>query len=181
LSAVQVALNRKNAVTFGFAHGVEAWHVADICDLSGISVCINGMVSLSRLITTFEIPQGVFDAVVAYGGPLSYVFDRAAEALASVRRVLRPGGLFLASVMSLWCARLRRTPVCMSPISPQVRTTQGHSPAGASGGGGRPASGRDPQRRPAPAHVRQRAAPLPHVPRRRAAVRCPPGLDFSLL
>jgi len=40
--------------------------------------------------------------VVAYGGPLSYVFERRDDAVVSCRRVLRPGGLLLASVMSLW-------------------------------------------------------------------------------
>lgn len=56
--------------------------VADISDLSAFS-------------------DGQFDAVVAYGGPLSYVFDRAAAALAEIHRVLRPGGIAFMSVMSL--------------------------------------------------------------------------------
>src|SRR5208283_189798 len=47
-------------------------------------------------------PSESFDAVVAYGGPLSYVLDRRSVALSEVRRVLCPGGLALFSVMSTW-------------------------------------------------------------------------------
>ena len=39
-----------------------------------------------------RFPDGGFDAVVCYGGPLSYVFDRADDALAGLLRVTRPGG-----------------------------------------------------------------------------------------
>jgi SAM-dependent methyltransferase len=42
-----------------------------------------------------------FDAVVCYGGPVSYVLDRADDALAELLRVTRPGGHLLVSVMSL--------------------------------------------------------------------------------
>jgi ubiquinone/menaquinone biosynthesis C-methylase UbiE len=42
-----------------------------------------------------------FDACVCFGGPLSYVVDRADEALAELVRVTRPGGHVLLSVMSL--------------------------------------------------------------------------------
>lgn len=42
-----------------------------------------------------------FEAIVAYGGPLSYVFDHAGDALAEMHRVLMPGGVALMSVMSL--------------------------------------------------------------------------------
>lgn len=40
--------------------------------------------------------------MVAYGGPLSYVFGRVTEALREIRRVMKPGAPFLSSVMSLW-------------------------------------------------------------------------------
>jgi SAM-dependent methyltransferase len=46
-------------------------------------------------------PDRNFDGVVCYGGPLSYVFDRADDALAEMLRVTRPGGNVLLSVMSL--------------------------------------------------------------------------------
>ncbi len=45
--------------------------------------------------------DGSFDAVVAFGGPLSYVFGNAPAALAEMLRVCRTGGMVLASVMSL--------------------------------------------------------------------------------
>ncbi len=42
-----------------------------------------------------------FDATVCFGGPLSYVVDRADEGIAELVRVTRPGGHVLLSVMSL--------------------------------------------------------------------------------
>jgi SAM-dependent methyltransferase len=83
LSAEQVALNRRQATALGFAHAVKAWHRLDVCDRSPLAA-------------------DSFDLVVCYGGPLSYVLDRRAEAVREVQRVLRPGGWLLASVMSLW-------------------------------------------------------------------------------
>ena len=83
LSAKQVELNRRHAQQYGFASAVEGWDIADICDLRAY-------------------PDGAFEAVVAYGGPLSYVLERRDTALAECLRVLQPGGLLLLSVMSLW-------------------------------------------------------------------------------
>jgi SAM-dependent methyltransferase len=40
-----------------------------------------------------------FDATVCYGGPLSYVVDRAEKAVAELARVTKPGGNVLVSVM----------------------------------------------------------------------------------
>jgi SAM-dependent methyltransferase len=45
--------------------------------------------------------DGEFDAVVCYGGPLSYVLGEADRALAELLRVTRPRGVVLLSVMSL--------------------------------------------------------------------------------
>lgn len=45
--------------------------------------------------------DGEFDAVVCFGGPLSYVLGDAETALAEVLRVTRPGGKLVLSVMSL--------------------------------------------------------------------------------
>jgi SAM-dependent methyltransferase len=42
-----------------------------------------------------------FDVTVCYGGAISYVLDRAPEAVAELTRVTRPGGHLLVSVMSL--------------------------------------------------------------------------------
>jgi len=83
LSPVQLALHKQHASELGFESAVESRQLVDICQLDD-----------------FETES--FDAVIAYGGPLSYVFDRAPDALAECTRVCKPGGLVLASVMSLW-------------------------------------------------------------------------------
>ncbi len=61
---------------------IEARVVADVVDLS-------------------QFADGEFDAVVCYGGPLSYVMDEAPAAVAELARVTRSGGHVLLSVMSL--------------------------------------------------------------------------------
>ena len=48
-----------------------------------------------------RFPAAQFDAVVCYGGVLSYVYDQADRALGELLRVTRPGGYLLLSVMSL--------------------------------------------------------------------------------
>ncbi len=83
ISDVQLALNRRHGSERGFAKSVEAYEKLDICDLS-------------------PLPASSFDVVVAYGGPLSYVFERRDDAVESCRRVLKPQGVLLASVMALW-------------------------------------------------------------------------------
>lgn len=81
LSPVQLTLNERYVGEAGYADADAARRLADICDLEGFD-------------------SGTFDAVVAYGGPLSYAFDLADRAMAELFRVLRPGGTVLASVMS---------------------------------------------------------------------------------
>jgi SAM-dependent methyltransferase len=46
-------------------------------------------------------PDDTFDVTVCFGGPLSYVVDRAEQAVAELVRVTRPGGHVLVSVMGL--------------------------------------------------------------------------------
>ena len=82
VSEVQLALNRERVAAAGCEAAVSARKVLDIVDLS-------------------DLPSERFDAVVAYGGPLSYVMERADEALAELLRVTRRGGHVLLSVMSL--------------------------------------------------------------------------------
>jgi SAM-dependent methyltransferase len=82
LSAVQLELNRARVADAGQEHSVVARKVLDIVDLS-------------------EFAAETFDSVVAYGGPLSYVFERADDALGELLRVVRPGGHVLSSVMSI--------------------------------------------------------------------------------
>lgn len=100
ISPGQLALNREMAAHLGFAPGVEDWQVLDVCDLSVFAVA-------------------VFDAVVAYGGVFSYVLDRRDMALEEALRVLRPGGLLLASVMTIWGSAHRALPGVLD-LPPEV-------------------------------------------------------------
>jgi SAM-dependent methyltransferase len=81
LSPGQLALNRRQVETAGYEQAVVAREVLDICDLA-------------------HLESGTFDAVVCFGGPLSYVRDRAHDAITELARVTRPGGYVLVSVMS---------------------------------------------------------------------------------
>ena len=63
VSPVQLRLNREAVAAAGVTTSVEAWVEADVCDLSAFG-------------------DEAFDAVVCYGGPLSYVMERADEAAA---------------------------------------------------------------------------------------------------
>jgi len=94
LSPKQLDENRLRAREHGFASSVEGWHLLDICALG-------------------DFADASFDAVVAYGGPLSYVLDRRHQALGECLRVLRPGGLFISSVMSLWGTMHRHLPAVL--------------------------------------------------------------------
>ena len=83
ISPRQLELHAEKAREFGFEKAVEERRRLDICDLG-------------------EFADASFDVVLAYGGPLSYVFGRAGQALGECTRVCKPGGHVLASVMSLW-------------------------------------------------------------------------------
>jgi SAM-dependent methyltransferase len=83
LSEVQLTLNRQKAQELGFVEAVEGWQRLDVCEMG-------------------EIESESFDALVCYGGPISYVFERADRALQECARVLKPGGIWLSSAMSLW-------------------------------------------------------------------------------
>lgn len=84
ISPVQLQLNRGNAHKLGFSDSIERWVECDICDLRP------------------HFREEEFDAVVCYGGPLSYVFDEREKALQELLRVTKPKGLLFLSVMSLW-------------------------------------------------------------------------------
>jgi ubiquinone/menaquinone biosynthesis C-methylase UbiE len=47
-----------------------------------------------------QFPTASFDVVLALGGPLSYCFDQALAALMEMRRVAKPRGQLMASVMN---------------------------------------------------------------------------------
>lgn len=81
LSPVQLAEARRRIADAGLGAAVAEFGVADVRDLS-------------------RWADGTFDLAVAYGGPLSYVFEDAPAALRELLRVTRAGGTVLASVMS---------------------------------------------------------------------------------
>ncbi len=83
VSPVQLDLNRKYARQLGFESAVQDWLQLAVCDMA-------------------VLDNASFDAVVCYGGPLSYVFERRDEAVREVLRVLKASGLALFSVMTLW-------------------------------------------------------------------------------
>ncbi|MGI8701267.1 MAG: class I SAM-dependent methyltransferase [Nocardioidaceae bacterium] len=81
LSPVQLELNARLVAEAGWESAVESRTLLDVCDVS-------------------RFHDGEFDAVLAYGGPLSYAFDEASSALGGLLRVTRSGGPVVASVMS---------------------------------------------------------------------------------
>ena len=83
LSTEQLALNRQKAHELSFVAAVEGWLQLDVCDMA-------------------LIESESFDAVLCYGGPFSYVFERADHAVQECARVLKPGGVLLSSAMSFW-------------------------------------------------------------------------------
>ena len=80
-SAVQLELNRSHVGGTPAEESVEARELLDVCDTS-------------------RYADGEFDVVLAYGGPLSYAFERTDEALRGLRRITTPDGVVVASVMS---------------------------------------------------------------------------------
>jgi ubiquinone/menaquinone biosynthesis C-methylase UbiE len=81
ISPEQLRLNADKVAEAGAEAAVEERVVADVLDLS-------------------RWDDGEFDAAVCYGGPVSYVLDRADDAIAELLRVTRTGGLVLFGVMS---------------------------------------------------------------------------------
>jgi SAM-dependent methyltransferase len=70
-----------------------------------VEAVVGDITDLSRF------PDDAFDATVCFGGPLSYVLDRAADAVAELARVTRPGGHVLVSVMGLGGAVIHFAPL----------------------------------------------------------------------
>jgi len=83
VSAVQLELNAHYVAQAGADSGVEERRLLDIRDAAA------------------EFGPGAFDLVVAFGGPLSYVFEDAEPALRGLLNVVRPGRQVVASVMSM--------------------------------------------------------------------------------
>jgi SAM-dependent methyltransferase len=82
LSPRQLELNRERVAAEGLEEHIVEREIADVLDLA-------------------RWEDASFDATVCFGGPLSYVVDRADEGIAELVRVTRPGGHVLVSVMSL--------------------------------------------------------------------------------
>jgi SAM-dependent methyltransferase len=82
ISPNQLELSRSKLEEAGVEGAVEARVVADVTDLS-------------------MFDDDSFDATVCYGGAISYVADRAEDAVAELARVTRSGGYLLVSVMCL--------------------------------------------------------------------------------
>jgi SAM-dependent methyltransferase len=81
-SAVQLDLHEKHLHGTDAERAVESRDLLDICDTS-------------------RYDGATFDAVVAFGGPLSYAFEQTEQALDGLFRVTKPGGPVVVSVMSL--------------------------------------------------------------------------------
>lgn len=105
ISGVQLELHRRHSGEQQFGHCVEDRLQLDICDLGALE-------------------SDTFDAVICYGGPLSYVFEKAAAALGECVRVCSSGGKVLASVMSLWgSCRRDLDAVLQLPVSDNRKIT----------------------------------------------------------
>ena len=70
-----------------------------------VEAVLGDITDLSR----FE--DDTFDVTVCFGGPLSYVLDRADHAVAELARVTRPGGHVLVSVMGFAGAVIHYAPI----------------------------------------------------------------------
>jgi 2-polyprenyl-3-methyl-5-hydroxy-6-metoxy-1,4-benzoquinol methylase len=83
LSSVQLDLARQNLAARGLLDRVAEFRQLDVLDMQTIN-------------------EDAYDVVVCFGGVVSYTRERHAEALRALRRVVRPGGVVLISVMSLY-------------------------------------------------------------------------------
>lgn len=83
ISPRQLELHAERVQEAGWEAAVDARELGDVVDLS-------------------RFADASFDVATAYGGPLSYVFERAGDALDELLRVTRPGGAVAFSVMSRW-------------------------------------------------------------------------------
>lgn len=85
ISPTQLRLNQERAQKNGYSERIEQWLLADMCDLAALGA-------------------ETFDAVLAFGGPFSYLFERRDLGLSQCLAHLKPNGHLLLSVMSLYGA-----------------------------------------------------------------------------
>lgn len=81
ISPGQLELHMRHLAENGLEEAVERREIVDLLDLGSID-------------------RGPFDAVVCYGGPLSFVMDEADVGLEGLLEAARPGGYVLIGVMS---------------------------------------------------------------------------------
>lgn len=82
ISKVQLELNEKYVKEAGLEDQVKEYVELDITNLKNFN-------------------DHSFDAVVCYGGPISYVLDKGEQAISELLRVTKPKGYLFVSVMSL--------------------------------------------------------------------------------
>ncbi len=82
LSPVQLDLNAAQLAGTPAEAWVQRRELLDVCDAS-------------------RYDDHEFDAVVAFGGPLSYAFEQVDDAMRGLLRIVQPDGVVVASVMSL--------------------------------------------------------------------------------
>ena len=83
LSNIQLNLARGRIEGSGFAASVDGYHQLDAGDLSAFA-------------------DAEFDAVVCYGGVISYTREHYVQAIDELVRIAKPGAAIIISVMSLW-------------------------------------------------------------------------------
>lgn len=117
-SREELAAHQLRARELGYEGSVETWAHGELCALAGI-------------------PDAGFDAVVAYGAALSYSLARRDRALAECIRVLRPRGVLVVDVLSLWGTMHRHLPLILGQDLVQNRAVIRNGNAGATLVGGR--------------------------------------------
>jgi SAM-dependent methyltransferase len=109
--------SQARARALGYDASVEGWNRGDLASI--------------------RMPDASFDAVVAYGAPLSYALERRDRALAECIRVLRPRGILALDVLSLWGTMHRHLPALLQRDLVQTRALirSGNAAASVLGGG----------------------------------------------
>ena len=80
-SPVQLDLHRQHVGNTSAESAVRSREILDVCDTS-------------------KYDDETYDVVLAYGGPLSYAFEAAEDALSGLLRITKSGGYVVGSVMS---------------------------------------------------------------------------------
>jgi ubiquinone/menaquinone biosynthesis C-methylase UbiE len=83
ISETQIALAQEKIAKAGLQERAAEFVVGDILDLS-------------------RFDDHTFDTTVCYGGALNYLFEQAKQGMRELRRVTKPSGVLLVSVMSRW-------------------------------------------------------------------------------